>query len=148
MFNKILLPLDGSDLAAKALPYAETLGRQFEAELILLWVLHPMVVMSDYSAHTYESIINLEKQEARSYLAARQINLTKKGLTTRIEILDGPAAEQIIAFACQEKVNLIVMSTHGRSGLLRWVHGSVTVKVLQGAPCPVFLVRAAEAECP
>jgi nucleotide-binding universal stress UspA family protein len=59
-------------------------------------------------------------------------------------MLDGPAAEQIIALADREKVDLIVICTHGRSGLSRWVYGSVAAKVLQDAPCPVFLVKAVE----
>jgi nucleotide-binding universal stress UspA family protein len=148
MLKKILVPLDGSGLAEKALPYAEALGHRFEAELILLWVLHPLVVMSDYGAHTYETLIKLEKQEAQTYLALRQIDLVKKGLTTRVEILEGPAAEQIIDLACRDMVDVIVMCTHGRSGLKRWVFGSVAAKVLQHAPCPVFLVKAAEKDCP
>jgi nucleotide-binding universal stress UspA family protein len=57
------------------------------------------------------------------------------------------AGEAIIDLACQEKVDLIVMCTHGRSGLSRLVHGSVAGKVLQHASCPVFLVKAAESDC-
>jgi nucleotide-binding universal stress UspA family protein len=59
-------------------------------------------------------------------------------------MLEGPAAEEIIDLACREQVDLIVMCTHGRSGLSRWIYGSVANKVLQHAPCPVFLVKAAE----
>ena len=146
MFKKILVPLDGSVLAERALPYAEALGYKFEAELILLWVLHPLVVLSDYGAHTYDTLIEIEKQEARTYLTTRQIDLAKKGLSVRIEILDGPAAEEIIDFADREQVDMIAMCTHGRSGLQRWVYGSVATKVLQQAPCPILLVKATEAD--
>jgi nucleotide-binding universal stress UspA family protein len=144
MFKKILVPLDGSAMAEKALPYAEALGHKFEAELILLWVLHPLVVLSDYGAHSYETLIELEKQEARTYLTMRQIELVKKGQSVQVEILDGPAAEQIIDFADREQVDMIAMCTHGRSGLQRWVYGSVAAKVLQQAPCPILLVKAVE----
>jgi nucleotide-binding universal stress UspA family protein len=60
MLRKILVPLDGSTLAEKALPYAGALSRRFEAELILLWVLHPLIVLSDYGAQTYDALIELE----------------------------------------------------------------------------------------
>lgn len=147
MIKKILVPLDGSELAEKALPYAEALAEKLEAELILTWVLHPLIVMSDYGASSYETIISLEKNAATQYLATTQIELQKQHLPVRINILEGHAADAIIELACQERVGLIVMSTHGRSGLSRWVHGSVATKVLQQAPCPVFLVRVKEAEC-
>lgn len=147
MIKKILVPLDGSKLAEKALPYAEALAEKLEAELILTWVLHPLIVMSDYGASSYETIISLEKNEATQYLTTTQIELQKQHLPVRINILEGHAADAIIELACQERVGLIVMSTHGRSGLSRWVHGSVATKVLQQAPCPVFLVRVKESEC-
>ncbi len=147
MIKKILVPLDGSKLAEKALPYAEALAEKLGAELILTWVLHPLIVMSDYGASSYETIISLEKNEATQYLTTTQIELQKQHLPVRINILEGHAADKIIELACQERVDLIVMSTHGRSGLSRWVHGSVATKVLQHAPCPVFLVRAKESEC-
>lgn len=147
MIKKILVPLDGSKLAEKSLPYAEALAEKLGAGLILTWVLHPLIVMSDYGASSYETIITLEKNEATQYLTRTQIELQKRHLPVRINILEGRAADAIIELACQERVGLIVMSTHGRSGLSRWVHGSVATKVLQHAPCPVFLVRVKESEC-
>ena len=147
MIEKIIVPLDGSELAEKALPYAEDLARKFGAELILVWALHPLVVMSDYGASSYDRIIALEEQEARSYLSTTQIKFARQGLSVQTRIMNGHAAEAIIELACREGADVIVMSTHGRSGLNRWLHGSVATKVLQHAPCPVFLVRAREAEC-
>jgi len=148
MIKKILVPLDGSKLAEEALSYAKELAEKFEAELILLWVLHPVVVMSDYGIHTYDQLLDEEPNKANSYLSGLQEALRRTHLNTRITVLDGhPAAERIIDLACEEHVDLIVMSTHGRSGLSRWVYGSVTNKVLQHAPCPVYLIRSKEAEC-
>lgn len=145
--KKIIVPLDGSVLAETAIPHAKELARRFEADLILVWVLHPMVVMSDFGGHSYEQLISLEEQEARSYLTAKEIELRKLGLSVQSKIMEGQAAQAIIDLTCQEQADLIVMSTHGRSGLGRWVHGSVATKVLQQAPCPIFLVRAKESEC-
>jgi nucleotide-binding universal stress UspA family protein len=145
--KKIIVPLDGSVLAEKALPHAEELARRFEADLILVWVLHPLLVMSDYGEHSYEQLITLEEQEARSYLTAKQIEFQKHDLPVQTKIMEGQPAQAIIDLACNEEADLIVMCTHGRSGLSRWVHGSVATKVLQHAPCPIFLVRSREPEC-
>ena len=143
MLKKILLPLDGSALAEKALPYARALAEKYEAELIIVRVVQPVPVYSDYGTAAYEAILNAERQEIEAYLAQIKKNLA--GLQTPIRTVareDLAVAEAIIELACQEKVDLIVMSTHGRSGISRWIHGSVATKVLQHAPCPVLLVRA------
>jgi len=147
MIKKILVPLDGSELAEKVLPYVEEQGQKLEAEIILLWALHPQVIMSDYGSAAYQTIITLEEDEATTYLSDMQSRLQKKGLSVRTEIVDGPAAQEIIDFACQEKVDLIMKTTHGRSGPSRWVYGNVAAKVIQGAPCPVFLVRVTGVKC-
>jgi len=147
MIQKILVPLDGSEFSEKTLPFVAELGKKLEAELILVWVLHPMVVMSDYSTVSFQDIIALEEVEATDYLAARRADLEKEGLSVQTTILEGRVADAIVDLACQEKADMIVMSTHGRSGPSRWMRGSVATKVLQQAPCPVFLVGAKTVQC-
>ncbi len=148
MIKKILVSLDGSRLAEKALPYARTLAQKFDAELILVRVLQPMIIMSDYGyVPFYQSQVLQEEADAKVYLSSIQKKFSNLGLTIHIEILEGnPVAETIIDMARETAVDLIVMSTHGRSGLSQWVYGSVANKVLQHAPCPIFLVRAKELE--
>lgn len=141
MIKKILLPLDGSKFSEESLPYAIELAEKFEAEILLVWALHPIVIMSDYGAASYQAIATMEESEAKNYLAQQKKALKEKGLTVESRIIEGPVADAIIDLSGQEAVDLIVMSTHGRSGLSRWVYGSVATKVLQHAPCPVFLVR-------
>lgn len=141
MIRKILVPLDGSNFAEQALPYAIDIARKFEAQLTLIWVLNPMVIMSDFGAVTYQNLVSLEQDEAQAYLLAKQSEIQKDGISVKTQILEGAVADAIIDTACQGDNDLIVMSTHGRSGLSRWVYGSVATKVLQQAPCPVFLVR-------
>jgi nucleotide-binding universal stress UspA family protein len=87
------------------------------------------------------------KREAEKYLAARRGALRNKKIqvSTRI-IVSEAVADAILDFADQQQVDLIAMSTHGRSGLGRWVYGSVADKVLQGATCPVLLIRAKREE--
>jgi nucleotide-binding universal stress UspA family protein len=82
------------------------------------------------------------------YLSGVRGRLLKRNLSVRTATEEGyPAAEAIIDLARREQIDLIVMSRHGRSGLSRWVHGSVADQILRCAPCPVFLVRAGEAAC-
>jgi len=142
--QKILVPLDGSKLAEKALPYAETFAQNFEAELIVVWALQPqpLVAVSDYGVASYNTIIEDEEREATDYLDHLQTELRSRNILVRTTIIKGHSvADAIVDLASQEEVDFIVKTTHGRSGLSRWIYGSVATKVLQQAPCPIFLVR-------
>ena len=149
MLQKILAPLDGSKLAELALPYAEALAQKFDAELILVLVLQtpaPPIVVEPYMGSPFyghdETIMAEERKEAQDYLGNLQDNLRKQNISTRIEVLEEVSvADGIVGIASQEEIDVIVKTTHGRSGPSRWVYGSVATKVLQHAPCPVFLVR-------
>ncbi len=149
VFEKILVPLDGSKLAEKALPYAEILAHKFNAELILLQVLYPVAFVTDFGETRFVSSDTLHEWEAKVkvYLTGIQIKLRELGLQASLEILEGnPVAEMILDLAGDRVVDLIVMSTHGYSGRKQWVYGSVASKVLEQAPCPVFLVRVKEGD--
>ena len=145
MFKKILVPLDGSKLAEKALPYAESLAQKYEAELILVWVLQrPMLVPLDYGGTlpALEIINAQEDQAATQYLEHLQAQLRQRGIRARMAVLESASvADAIIEMANREKADVIVKTTHGRSGPSRWIFGNVALKVLQEAACPVFLVR-------
>lgn len=145
MIKKILVPLDGSKLAEKALSYATLLTQKLDAELILVRVLPPLIIISDQNERdSYRSaLLQKWEAEANSYLRAVQDQLRELGLPAQVEILEGgPVAEMILELACDRMIDLIVMSTHGNSGSDRWVYGSIANKVLEGASCPVFLVKA------
>jgi len=150
MLKKILLPLDGSKLSEKALPYAEALARKFEAELVLVHVLEPMHLVADYSSMAYyNQDVWQSEAEMKIYLNGVRGELREHHLPAQtILAKGGPVAETIIDLAYEKGADLIVMSTHGRSGLSRWVHGSIATKVLQHAPCPIFLVRSVESPHP
>lgn len=150
MIKKILIPLDGSTFAAKALPYATALAQNFGAELILVRVLSPMAIGTDLDEPAFFTARAFRKAgaEARIYLQDIKGELSELQLAIQTEVLEGsPVAEMILQLACDQQVDVIVMSTHGYSANRRWVYGSVANKVLQQAPCPVFLVRVTEAEC-
>jgi nucleotide-binding universal stress UspA family protein len=145
MMKKILVSLDGSRLAEKALPYAKALAETFEAELLLVRILEPMI-MADYGPiPTFEVQIVQAEADARVYLDTIQNKYNELGYRVKTKLLRAHlVAETIIDQAREAGVDLIVMSTHGRSGLSRWVYGSVAGKVLQQAPCPVLLVPVRE----
>jgi nucleotide-binding universal stress UspA family protein len=95
---------------------------------------------------SYDYQLDLQTQmekEVETYLGDWQKKLQMTKVKCRQVALEGFVPESVLSIAETEAVDLIVMSTHGRSGLSRWVYGSVAAKVLQAAPCPVFLVRAA-----
>jgi nucleotide-binding universal stress UspA family protein len=149
MLQKILVPLDGSKLAEKALPYAETLAQKFQAELILLWVIQdPIMIPMDYygvGVSVNDTIMANQEQEASDYLRQLQDKFRRQKIPTRTAVLKGQSvADVIIDMASQEGVDVIVKTTHGRSGISQWIFGNVAAKVLQRAPCPIFLVRVSE----
>lgn len=135
----ILVPLDGSELAEEVLPHAEAIAKQRGAELIeivLLRVIEPPITGDHYFRN-----VPVTKEEVCQYLDKIEQRLKQAGLKVRSEILEGEPAEQIISYAGKNPANLIVMSTHARSGIGRWFYGSVTATVLHRASSPIFLVR-------
>jgi nucleotide-binding universal stress UspA family protein len=134
MLGKIVVPLDGSGLSEKALPYAIVLATEFKSELLLLRVVEDSEFVSS--------------NEARAYLEGLEKFLTGHGLpdhqppySLRLLVANGNAWEQITEAVRDFKADLIVMSTHGRTGLSRLFGGSVAAKVLHDAPSLVLLVR-------
>lgn len=145
--RRVLIPLDGSPLAEKALHYAEDLIRHADTITLLMVIelppVYPLISpsppvmvheMKDHEVQRREAMLRgqhyLEKVAEK--LDHAQIN---------IKVVDTPyAAEAIIEAASEMQADVIAMCTHGRSGLSRWLMGSVTQKVLQAAPCPVLVV--------
>jgi nucleotide-binding universal stress UspA family protein len=144
--RKILVPLDGSELAASVLPHAEAVAKQSDAgliEVILLAVCDPTMPATYYAPAPYnwDEQVKSWKRRDEQYLAKIEKRLRDSGLNVRSEVLIGKPAEAIVEYASENRVSLIVMSTHGRSGPGRWVFGSVTEKVLHGVATPILLVR-------
>lgn len=145
MFNKILVPLDGSTLSEQALDPALVLAQHVQGEVVLMRV--PMYVESRaeispaYDFMWPEQQVAPRHEESAEYLAMLQEVRARPGLTIHTLVVDGDRAGAIVDTAVNENIDLIVMSTHSRSGLSRWVLGSVTERVLRHAPCPVLVVR-------
>jgi nucleotide-binding universal stress UspA family protein len=144
-YKHILVPLDSSELAELALDDAFSLARLSRARLTLLHVVPP--IEDVIGVETGHPIFIDQQWDSHKMLALRYL----KGVCKRMACEDlavhtavemGYPAEIILDYARRHAVDVIVMATHGRSGLQRWVYGSVADKVLQGADIPVLLVRA------
>ena len=146
MYHKIIVPLDGSRSAENVLPYARVLARGLKIPVELLGVLDLADMVRNVSAADglfLDTLAADELRRRRDYLS--QVAKSFAGAAVTIKIEKGQAASVIIDGAAADKNSLICMATHGRSGLNRWLLGSVAEKILRGANAPVLLIRAAEA---
>jgi nucleotide-binding universal stress UspA family protein len=143
MYKKILVPLDGSELAEKAIPYATELCKG-ETEVILFQVIHIPLPLAAPDASIAVPMPDPQElmDEALAYLEGIAESLRKDGVNAKaVANEQDVTADAIIAYAKENDVDLIVMTTHGRSGLSRLVFGSVAESVVRHTPCPVLLIR-------
>lgn len=153
MYQKILVPLDGSKIGEAALPHVEGLvaklspGTKVEVTLLQVVALLPHYMVAGGEDMASIPIIYTDKEmeqfkrEAADYLNKAGEGLRSKGADVRIMVGIGRAAEEIIKVADEIKADLVAMSSHGRSGFSRWAFGSVTDRVLRGGSKPVLVVR-------
>ena len=143
MERRILVPLDGSALAETVLPHAVAMAQATGSSLSLLRVVAP-------PADAERLVRPAEHVQSRIYLAGLADRLrATTGLVVRIDVLEGQPAARIVARAQEDpRIAMIAMATHGRSGVGRWVFGSVAEQVVRAAPAPVLLVRAHEQRAP
>jgi nucleotide-binding universal stress UspA family protein len=142
-YSKILIPLDGSDLAEEALGAAVPLARAFGAPVILLGVLDLTAGMYDVYSEAFSPVDLRAQLETflEAALARAQAAVEREGLSASHTLRVGVPPEEIAALAQEEGVDLIVMTTHGRKGLSHVLLGSVAERVIRTAPCPVLVVR-------
>jgi nucleotide-binding universal stress UspA family protein len=145
VLNKALVPLDGSREGEAIIPYIEELASKLKAEVVLLQVLstsYQAITADGYGYVTYsEQQIESDKAFARDYLAKVGAQLKERGVAVKSEVRLGMAAEEIIRLADEMSADMVAMSTHGRSGIRRWVFGSVADRVLHEGNTPLLLVR-------
>jgi nucleotide-binding universal stress UspA family protein len=141
MFNQILLPMDRSSLAECVLPHTLAVARAFESRLTLA---HVMESRSRANWRRAVDPLNwrIRKAEAESYLNDLAQRLQKAGLPAEKQILEGPAAEQIVEFSRTNDVPLIILSSHGQSGLSGWNVSSIVQKIILRAHTSIMIVRA------
>jgi nucleotide-binding universal stress UspA family protein len=143
MYKKILVPLDSSELAERALAEAEQLARMLGSEIILFEVVPFMPIYGSPELVTPLIVDEKQRESVESYLARLAGELKQKGFNVSTMVKTGQqVALEIIEFSKERGVDLIIMCTHGRSGITRWVLGSVTLKVLTRAETPILLIRS------
>ena len=144
--NTVVIPLDGSELAELALPYAEELATALSLEVLLVRVArtdHPSFSYEEFADQMLDFTTGLLEEAAR-YLEAVSEGLKNKGLTVRLRVLRGAPAPALLDLAHETPRNIIAMTTHGRTGLTRWMMGSVAGALIRGSGDPVLVVRPSE----
>ena len=146
MYKKILVPLDGSELAEKVLPHVTALAKGFGAEPTLVSVVEISLGVAGAKLEAIPAVAAESKAalkaEAMFYLQKIQQGLKGAGVEAAVAVLEGDVASEIITYAEQKGYDLIAMATHGRSGIGRFIMGSIAEKVVRGAIKPVLLIRA------
>jgi len=142
-FKKILVPLDGSALAERALEPALAIARAMAAEVVLFRVAQPIPRTPELAKmpDVYNDVVAATYREAEDYLQNVRTQWPNDKISVEYKPASYPVAEQIIEYATHNGIDLVAMSSHGRTGVSRWVHGSVTEKVLQGASCATLIIR-------
>ena len=157
MYERVLVPLDGSDLAEAVLEHVTPIAERFGSEIVLLQVVSsfgeivgqtmpresfPSPTLQDISVEAAQQQYEAEQAGASTYLERVADGLRARGLKVTTEVREGPApAAVILAVSLDLGCDLIAMSTHGRSGIQRTVFGSVTDDVLRNSPLPLLLIR-------
>jgi nucleotide-binding universal stress UspA family protein len=147
MFKKILVPWDGSELAAKILPEVEEMAKCFQAEVVLLTVESMSTLTSSAEFAAIDEISAQMKVAAEKSLAAKAEEMKKSGLKVSYAYTEGSAANEIISYADANACDLIAMATHGK-GEIAWVLGSVAEKVISHASVPVLVLRVLRMKAP
>lgn len=143
-YKRILVPLDGSGWSARAIPHAVDIARSNGSDLILLHVFRPPTYeyTDQLALAGQEAQIDALKAQMQSYLAGVRSELQNEKLNVEIEIIeDNVMAAAICDYIASAAIDLVVMSTHGRTGIARFLMGSVAHQVMQCAGVPVLLIR-------
>ena len=145
MYEKILVPLDGSAMAECSLAHVKAIASGCNThDVILIEAVEPITNESlQFLSHTGRDPLEAEEQnrvEAKNYLEGVSERLKSEGLPTKLIITDGHPDKTILEYAVDNNVDLIIMSTHGRSGASRWFYGSVADKIVKTSSIPVMLI--------
>ena len=145
VFNRLLVTLDGSELSERALEPAFAIAQKFKAEITLLRVItvDVMIAVGASGAHTDELRnwhVGHEREAALAYLGTISARWQGMGVPVRTRVMTGAPPERILSAVAENGIDLIVMSTHGWTGLSRLLYGSVAEAVVRGTHLPVLLI--------
>jgi nucleotide-binding universal stress UspA family protein len=150
MYKKILVPLDGSPIAECVIPHIEAIAKACGSDVELISVIEPIeiptrgrIALTDEDMNRITSDI---KKEIHKYLDSISDRLNRSGIKTNPVILTGKPADSLVEYANNNHIDMLIMTTHGRSGISKWLWGSVAEKVIHAVNVPVLLIKANE--CP
>ncbi len=144
MFQHVLVPLDGSARAERALPVAARLARASDGTVVLLQVVEPIIDYVSYppvDPWLIQRTSDTEMEDARTYLESLTHVDSLQDVHTKTMVIAGQAAAAILSTVETEHIDLIVLCSHGYTGMKRWILGSIAEKVVHHAPVPVLLLR-------
>jgi universal stress protein A len=144
--KRILAPTDLSEASIPAEKVAADLARTLDAEIVLLFCAEPVGPTSILTASEVASFLEEQDKAERAELERRALRLARRGPRVRGSVVGGIAAQAIVETARRLRADLIVIGTHGRTGLSRFMIGSVAERVVRTAPCPVLTVRSRPAQ--
>ncbi len=150
MYKKIMVPVDGSKLAECVFPHLETVikGCGSPPEVIVVQAVEPLSVPYGREVSQFTSLEQVQafethqKKEAEQYLKEIVARLKKTGINAKADVIYGKAGQVLSDYANKNDVDLVIIATHGRSGVSRWVWGSVADRLLRSVCVPVLMVRA------
>lgn len=148
MFQRIMVPLDGSELAHRALPIALEMAKQSAGTVVLVQVVHVSygALPEAYVAtpDLYNDIYEQARADATATLQQAAAETAAAGVKTETVLLEGEPASELVDYEATGNIDLVVMSTHGRTGLARFVYGSVAERILRHGTKPILLNRVQE----
>jgi nucleotide-binding universal stress UspA family protein len=151
MFERILVPLDGSRRAEQAIAIAARIAKASGASLLLLKAVNPLTSLGLYSASAMLSLQKVQEKslvDATAYLSKLAHELESDGIETRIAVFSGQPASLILDAANAQEIDLIVLCSHGHTGFQRWALGGTAQKVMRQSPVPILLLREENPKAP
>jgi len=144
MYSKILVPLDGSRRAERVLSHVKKMALGFGAKVILLRAVRPPPLVGRDSSELQQFQKNMDEiqKEAEDYLNTVKIKLNKIGIEIQTQVTVAPVVKEILNVAEKEKVDLIALASHGRSGLSQLFYGSVAAGILHRVDRPLLVIRS------
>jgi nucleotide-binding universal stress UspA family protein len=145
MYRRIMVPLDGSKLAECVLPHVKAIAKLSKASVELVQVIEPVELPTRggiaLSIDDIKQIESHSKRDAESYLREVVSRLKKDGIKAHLKLLFGKVADSLVDYIQQRNFDIVIMATHGRSGISRWIWGSVAEKILHSSSIPVLIIR-------
>ncbi|MEF8855936.1 MAG: universal stress protein [Haloplanus sp.] len=141
MYDRILVPTDGSDPAAAAVDHALTIADRFDATVHALYVVDIDGIAHEAPGLGLDALRDTLRSEGETATAAVEERAEERGVAVRQSVIEGLAEDAIVDYADDEGIDLIVMGTHGRRGLDRYLVGSVTERVVRRTDVPTLVVR-------